>query len=106
MLKQTTVPPQKTTATSAATQTLVRQTAISMSESDAPPPTTDTTALFREVTQTFSNIMEEKLSFLTLWKKISAALESQSSRITDAEQSVSDVEDIVTGLEKRLAEAE
>lgn len=67
----------------------------------------NTTALIREVTQKFSDIMKEKFcKFTETLEKISTTLESQSKRIAEAEQRVSDVEDMVTGLEGRLAEAE
>lgn len=75
--------------------------------SGSPPPDIDVTALIHKVTQTFSDVMEEKLNkFSNMLEKISSTVESQSKRITAAEQRVSDVEDIVTDLETRLASAE
>lgn len=76
-------------------------------QSDMPPPVTDTTALIHEVTQSFSNAMDKKLSKISeTLERISSTLEGQSKRIAEAEQRVSDVEDTVVGLEARLAEAE
>lgn len=83
------------------------QTANSPPAAEDPPSAVETKALIREVTQNFSDTMEEKFSkFTETLEKISSTLESHSKRITEAEQRVSGVEDVVAGLEGRLAEAE
>lgn len=82
-----------------------RQTTTLLSKSDELwTATTDTTALIREVTQNFPNIMEEKLSMKL--RELSKILESRSKRITEAEQQVSGGQDMVTGLEERFIKAE
>lgn len=104
MSKQTKILSRKLTTTSAANASLATD---SPWQSDKPPPTMDTAALIREVTQRFSDTMDEKLSKISkTLEKISSTLESQTKRITAAEQRISDAEDIVAGLEVRLAEAE
>lgn len=63
----------------------------------------NTMALFHKVIQSFDGIMEEiLLKFTEIFERISLSFDSQSKRIAKAEQRVPDVEDIVTGLERRL----
>lgn len=104
MSKQTKIQSRKLTNTSAANASSASDSPL---QDDGPLPIVDTTILIREVTQSFTNAMDEKLSkFSKTLEKISSTLESQSKRITAAEQRVSDVEDTVAGLELRVAEAE
>uniref|UniRef100_A0A669BXB9 Uncharacterized protein n=1 Tax=Oreochromis niloticus TaxID=8128 RepID=A0A669BXB9_ORENI len=64
-------------------------------------------ALIREVTNSISEVIDQKLSTLSgTLEKISSSLENISKRVTEAEQRISDVEDGVTDLAGRLAEAE
>lgn len=99
MSKQTKIQPRRATTATTASQTSI------VVEGDT--PTMDATALIREVSQNFSDVLEEKLSKMSeTLEKISSTLETQSKRISVAEQRVSDVEDTVTGLETRLADAE
>uniref|UniRef100_A0A3Q3F6N2 L1 transposable element RRM domain-containing protein n=1 Tax=Labrus bergylta TaxID=56723 RepID=A0A3Q3F6N2_9LABR len=101
MSKQTKIQPRKSTAATTASQTSTAH------EGGKTLPTMDATALIHEVTQNFSDVLENKLfKFSETLEKISTTLESQSKRITAAEQRVSDVEDTVAGLEARLADAE
>ena len=78
---------------------------LMLAKQDKASPTMETTALIHKVTQSFSNIMDEKLLKFSM-TKISTSLESQSKPITATEQWVSDVEDMVADLETRLTEAE
>ena len=60
---------------------------LMLAKQDKASPTMETTALIHKVTQSFSNIMEEKLlKFSMTPEKISTSLESQSKPITATEQ--------------------
>lgn len=102
MSKQTKIQARKTTA---AMTTNASQT--DMLAGDQPSPPVDTAALIREVTNSISEVMDQKLSKLSgTLEKISSSLENLSTRVTEAEQRISDVEDGVTDFAGRLAEAE
>lgn len=104
MSKETKLQSRKWTNAAAANVSLATD---SPSQSDKPPPTMDTMALICKVTQSFSEVIGEKLSKISeTLEKNSTTLESQSKPITVVEQLVSDVEDIVDGLEVILTEAE
>ncbi|XP_020557294.2 uncharacterized protein LOC110014714 [Oryzias latipes] len=100
MSKQTKIQPKKVTPamTASASQT---------EELAGDQISAETSALIREVTRSFTEIMEQKFSRLSeTLETISSTLESNTTRITAAEQRVSDVEDTVAELAGRLTDAE
>ncbi|CAI5644697.1 unnamed protein product [Oreochromis niloticus] len=104
MSKQTKIQTRKTTA---AMMNSASQTGMLVAVGDQPSPPVDTPALIREVTNSISEVIDQKLSTLSgTLEKISSSLENISKRVTEAEQRISDVEDGVTDLAGRLAEAE
>ncbi|KAK7883962.1 hypothetical protein WMY93_027085 [Mugilogobius chulae] len=108
MSKQTKLQTKKITSANASASTSHREILLAddlqQCQTQAPE---DVEALILKVSESFGATMEEKLSkFSETLDKISTTLDDLSMRITAAEQRVSDVEDEVTGLGKRLAEAE
>ncbi|KAK7877356.1 hypothetical protein WMY93_031929 [Mugilogobius chulae] len=108
MSKQTKLQTKKITSTNASASTSQREILLAddlqQCQTQAPE---DVEALILKVSESFGATMEEKLSkFSETLDKILTTLDDHSMRITAAEQRVSDMEDDVTGLGKRLAKAE